>query len=75
MSNFTIKGKVVYNKLGMGFWGIIDDAGNQWEPVNLPNQIKYDGKQVEVVAKETHEESINMWGRTVKIVSFSTMAP
>jgi len=75
MSNITIKGKVVYNKLGMGFWGILDDAGNQWEPVNMPNQIKYDGKEVEVVAKITDQESINMWGRVVKIVSFSTMAP
>lgn len=75
MSSFSIKGKVVYQNIGTGFWGIIDESGNQWEPVNMPNQIKYEGKEVQVVAKETHEDSMNMWGKTVKIISFSTMTP
>ena len=71
-----IDGKVVYQNLGTGFWGIEDSKGNQWRPVNMPEQIKYEGKQVKIVATEVDEDmSIFMWGTPVKVISFNTMMP
>lgn len=71
-----IDGKVVYQNLGTGFWGIEDNKGNQWRPVNMPEQIKYEGKQVKIVATEVDEDmSIFMWGTPVKVISFNTMMP
>ena len=73
MSKINIKGKVVYQDLGMGFWGIIDDSGREWRPVNMPEQLKIKDKAVSVVAKEIEEDmSIFMWGTAVKIISFNT---
>ena len=67
----SISGKVVYQDIGPGFWGIIDHQGNEWRPVNMPNQLKYPGKEVQVKISEVKEEmSVFMWGRAVKIVSF-----
>lgn len=58
-----------------GFWGIIDEKGGQWLPINLPEQLKYRGKKAEVVIKEVDIMTTSMWGKPVKVVSFSTFAP
>ncbi|MCB0555282.1 MAG: hypothetical protein KDD02_17175 [Phaeodactylibacter sp.] len=71
-----IKGKVVYQKLGTGFWGIIGEDGREWRPVKMPEQLKYEGKTIEVEAAEVDEEaSIFMWGTPVRITSFQTLMP
>lgn len=71
-----IKGKVVYQNLGTGFWGIVDSKGNEYRPINMPEQLKSEGKQVEVVVKSVEEgASIFMWGTPVKVVSFETFMP
>lgn len=73
MSALQIKGKVVYQNLGTGFWGIIDNKGNEWRPVNMPDQLKYEGKKVNILAKKTEEGmSIFMWGEAIRIISFDT---
>ena len=69
----TIKGKVTYQNIGTGCWGIIDEAGNEWRVVNMPEQLKIDGKKVSVKTKPAKEEfSTFMWGEPVEVVSFST---
>ena len=76
MKKLTITGKVRYQNLGTGFWGIIDNKGGEWRPVNMPEQLKYEGKEVTVEARIVDEEvSIFMWGTPVKITSFQTMTP
>ncbi len=70
-----ITGKVVYQNIGAGFWGIIDNKGNEWRPVNMPEQLKHEGEQVTVEAKEVDEMSVFMWGTPVKITSFTTITP
>ena len=71
-----IKGKVVFESIGPGCWGIIDKQGRQWRPVNMPEQIKYVGAEVEVAVREVEEvASIFMWGTPVKILQFHTLAP
>ena len=73
MKMMQISGKVVFENLGTGFWGIVDDAGNQWRPVNMPSQLKLKGKRVRVFAKKVEEDvSIFMWGTPVKIITFHT---
>ncbi len=76
MSKIKIKGKVVYQKLGTGFWGIVDQSGKEWRPINMPEQLKKEGKTVSVDAKEVEEDmSVFMWGTAVKITGFHTLAP
>jgi len=71
-----INGKVVYQNLEGGFWGIIDDQGNQYLPVNMPEQLKYKDITVSVVVKPIEDGAgTAMWGRPVYIVSFSTVTP
>ena len=72
----SVKGKVSYQNIGPGFWGIIGDDGAEYRPVNMPNQLKYDGKEVEVKIIPVPEDvSIFMWGIAVRIVAFETMMP
>jgi hypothetical protein len=69
----SIKGTVTYQDLGTGCWGIVDDAGNEWRVVNMPEQLKENGKKVTVKVKPAKEEfSTFMWGKPVEVVSFST---
>ncbi len=71
-----ISGKVVFKNLGTGFWGVIDDRGNEWRPVNMPEQLKYEGRRVVLSIREVEEDvSIFMWGRPVRILSFETAMP
>ena len=68
-----IQGKVVYEDLEMGFWGIVDKQGNKWRPVSMPDQLKVAGAQVQVTASEVDEDSIFMWGTPIRIMSFHTI--
>lgn len=71
-----IKGKVVYQNLEMGFWGIEDAKGNQWRPIKMPEQLKHDGKEVEVKARKVEEGmSMIMWGTPIEIIAFETLGP
>lgn len=73
--NITISGKIVYQDIEGGVWGIEDAQGNKWQPINMPEQLKHPGKKVDVVLKPVDVMSISMWGQTAKIISFSTLAP
>jgi len=68
----TIQGKVSYQNLGTGFWGIIGQDGQQWRPVNMPEQLKKEGRQVSLTAKEVDDISVFMWGTAIRILSFTT---
>lgn len=71
-----IKGKAVYQNLGPGFWGIIGDDGSEWRPVHMPEQLKHEGKAIEVTALPVEEEvSIFMWGSPIRITTFETLKP
>ena len=72
MKKLKITGKARYQNLGTGFWGIIGKDGREWRPVNMPEQLKKEGKEVSVTIKEVDEMSIFMWGTPVRILSFTT---
>lgn len=68
-----IKGTVRHIKLETGFWGIKSDDGEKYIPLNMPEQLKTEGRQVEVDAEPVHNMSgMHMWGEYVKITSFET---
>ncbi len=70
----TVHGKIVYQDLETGFWGIVDKDGNQYRPINMPEQLKSTGASVRVRIREVEEEmSLFMWGTPVEIVSFYTI--
>ena len=67
---------MVYQNLGMGCWGIVDSRGKEFRPINMPEQLKTVGAEVEVVARDANEDvSMIMWGEPVRILSFSTLQP
>ncbi len=72
----TINGKIVYQNLGTGFWGIEATNGQQYRPVNMPEQLKHEGARVHLIVREVKEEmSIFMWGKAVRVLSFHTLSP
>lgn len=71
----TIQGTVTYQNLATGFWGIVDTSGEKWMIVNMPEQIKYDGKKVKVSIEPIDSMSVEMWGTPAKIISFGTLFP
>ena len=70
-----IKGKVQFQSLEGGFWSIVGTNGDNYRPLNMPEQLKSNGVDVEVLAVEVDEISMIMWGTPVKIISFSTLMP
>ena len=68
-----IKGTVRYITLETGFWGIESTGGQKYVPVNMPEQLKHEGRQVEVTADLLNDiAGIQMWGQYVKITSFES---
>lgn len=72
----SVIGKASYQNIGPGFWGIIGNNGEEYRPVNMPNQLKYDGREVSVkVVPVLEDMSVMMWGEAVRIVAFETLRP
>ena len=68
----TISGIITHLPLATGTFGIIDKKGNEWLPINMPEQLKREGKKVTVTIEEADVMSIFMWGTPVRILSFHT---
>lgn len=56
-----------------GFWGIVADNGNQYEIIDMPEQLKHDKAKVKVVLEELDVFTLYMWGTPCKIISFQTL--
>lgn len=65
----NIKGKVVYQNLGTGFWGIVADNGKKYEPENLPKKFQKENKSINLKARESDSFSLFMWGTPIEIIS------
>ena len=63
----------IFKTLDLVFWGIIGKDGKKWKPINMPEQLKQEGKSVKITARiEEDSFSIEMWGTTIQILSFET---
>lgn len=64
-----LKGRVQYIELEMGFWGIVDDEGRQWYPINLPESMQKEGFLINTKAEEDPGFiSSQMWGTPVRLL-------
>ena len=69
-----ITGKVVYQELEGGFWGIIGDDNMQYEPVGeLPRAVQVNNSRVEALLEPADVISFKMWGRPVYIRSIKRL--
>lgn len=72
----TIEGKVVYEPIETGIWGIVDKSGSRYEPIRMPEQLKMPGRQVKVKVRLLPDTlTARMWGTPVEIIAFHTIAP
>ena len=69
-----ISGKVVYLSFEGGAYGIEDNTGRKFLPVNMPEQLKKDGASVVCHVSPTGAETMIMWGEPVVIESFETLS-
>ena len=75
MKDIQIVGKSRYIGLEGGFWAIESDDGQNYTPINMPEQLKTDGATVKMRAQIIHGAvSISMYGEAIRIVSFETLA-
>ena len=62
------KGTVVFVKLEGGFYGIIGDNGEHYDPVNLPKEFQQDSLRVYFKADYAKSlVSFHMWGKLIEI--------
>ncbi|TAF63137.1 MAG: hypothetical protein EAZ55_14535 [Cytophagales bacterium] len=75
MENMVFNGKVVYQQLGTGFWGIVAEDGQKYKPVQMPAELQKEGLSVSVEAREAQAQmSVFMWGKNIEILSFKILA-
>ena len=71
----TIFGRVVYVDLEGGFYGIISNLDEQYDPINLPVEFQQNGLPVYVVAKIRDDlGSIHMWGIIIEILEINDIS-
>lgn len=63
-------GTIQYIELEGGFYGLVDEDGQRYDPTNLDDAFKEDGLQVRFRAqRRPGMASIRMWGMIVEILS------
>ncbi|MBK8043042.1 MAG: hypothetical protein IPK21_10535 [Haliscomenobacter sp.] len=74
MKQFTIEGKVVFQDIEDGIWGITGADGAKWLPVHFPSSLKKKGLKVRVIAQERDDMvSSFQWGTPIRILSFQIL--
>ena len=64
-----ITGTVRYLELEGGFYGLVADNGERYDPVNLPREYAKDGLRVKFQVKEKKGAvGFHMWGKIVEII-------
>jgi L-ascorbate metabolism protein UlaG (beta-lactamase superfamily) len=64
-----ISGTVRYIDIEGGFYGLVADTGEKYDPVNLPEDFRQDGLRVKFAVKEKKGAvSFRMWGKIVEIL-------
>jgi len=69
-----VTGTVKHIELEGGFYGIVGDQGNKFDPVNLPDRFKEDGLRVKACMKQLEDRvSFRMWGTLVEIIEIKRL--
>lgn len=68
-----ISGRISYQDLEGGFWGILGDDGCKYLPIDgLPESFQKDELRVEAEVETVHMVGTAMWGQYVKVLSMSS---
>lgn len=71
---FSVTGTVMFLSFEGGFYGIKGDDGRNYDPINLPVDLRKDGLRVRFEAKELRDRaSFHMWGVIVEIVHIQAL--
>ena len=67
-------GRIQYNDFEGGFYGIVSDDGEHYDPINLPSEFEEDGLRVGFKLKTLeNQSSIHMWGTVVEILEIKKL--
>ena len=67
-------GRIQYNDFEGGFYGIVSDDGEHYDPINLPSEFEEDGLRVGFKLKILeNQSSIHMWGTVVEILEIKKL--
>jgi hypothetical protein len=61
-------GEIVYLTFEGGFYGIISDDGNHYDPINLPSEFRIVGLKVVFFGEKLDWDSYHMWGIIMRII-------
>lgn len=65
-----IEGKITFQDLEGGFWGIISSDGKKYVPIErLPEDFRVDGLKIRANVEEVLVLGTSMWGKHVRIIS------
>lgn len=68
-NTIRISATVSYISLEGGFWGLISEDGDNYQPVNLGKEFRKDGLKVEVWARVIEDTAdFRMWGKRIEIL-------
>ena len=68
------KGTVKYLSFEGGFYGIAGDDGKNYDPINMPQELKVDGLRVQFTANLTDYLSFHLWGYVVNLFSIERLS-
>ena len=68
-----ITGTVVHLDIENEAFGLLDETGKKYLPINMPEQLKRDGAKVTIRYRTADVVSTVMWGQPIYIYSFETI--
>ena len=67
-------GTIQYNDFEGGFYGIVGDDGENYDPINLPSDFEENGLRVKYALKILEDQdSIHQWGIMVEIIKIEKL--
>ena len=67
-------GTIVYLNFEGGFYGIIADNGEHYDPINLPSEFKKDGLRVRFKGRIRDDlKSFHMWGDIIELIEIKKL--
>lgn len=67
-----VKYQMKFVDLEGGFWGMVDEEGNQFMPMHVHEQLKCEGETFIMSIEPLDVMGMMMWGTPVNIISFTT---
>ena len=69
-----LKGTIVFNDFEGGFYGIIGDDGEHYDPLNLPPEFNEDGLRVRFEGIMRGDvASYHMWGHVIELTKIERL--